>query len=254
MKFSDKGLAQLKVWEGSVIVGGRHVPYDDLARRGQQALKKGQKFKGTITIGYGHAIQGGEEVPWGGWTEAEASDALKTDKAWAVAAVTGGVAVKLNQNQFDAMVIWTFNVGTENLRESTLLKRLNAGDFKRAGKEFGRWKYARQADGTRVAVKGLVARRTATRRLFESVYVEAPAMKRADINDSSTIKVSTIATSLGGVSAVVSATAGTLQEAQPILEFMKANSPWLIGGIGVAIAVGAFAIIRLRIGDHEAVK
>lgn len=251
MKFSDKGLDQLKVWEGSVIVGGRHVPYDDTTGK---ALKKSAKPKGVVTIGYGHAIFKAEDVPWTGWTERQATEELAEDLAWATAAVSGGVSVELNQNQYDALVIWTFNVGKTNMRTSTLIKKLNAGNYKAAAKEFGRWKYARQADGTRVAVKGLVARRTATKRLFESIYTEGPAMKRADIDSSRTIRVATVTQALGGVSAVGAAASQTLGEVSPILDFVKANSLWMVVGLGAAVAVAAFIIVKLRMGDHEAVK
>lgn len=77
------------------------------------------------------------------------------------AAVTRYVSVPVNQGQFDALVDFAYNAGAQNLRTSTLLKKLNAGDYAGAAGEFGRWVYA----GT-VLLPGLVKRRSAERALF----------------------------------------------------------------------------------------
>lgn len=67
----------------------------------------------------------------------------------------------LNQNQFDALVDFTYNEGAKNLRTSTLLKKVNAGDFEGAAAEFSKWIYG---NGKKLA--GLVRRREAERKLF----------------------------------------------------------------------------------------
>lgn len=74
------------------------------------------------------------------------------------------VKVSVNQNQFDALVDFAYNVGSKNLLNSTLLKKLNAMDWLGASKEFGKWIYA---DGKKL--KGLIARREAERILFASM-------------------------------------------------------------------------------------
>lgn len=79
-------------------------------------------------------------------------------------AVTRNVTVQLNQDQFDALVSFTFNLGEGNLKQSTLLKKVNAGDFAGAAKEFPRWN---KADGKVLA--GLVRRRASEALLFQSV-------------------------------------------------------------------------------------
>lgn len=80
---------------------------------------------------------------------------LKQDTQVAQAAVQQSVKVPLTQQQFDALVSFTFNVGTTNFRSSTLLKKINAGQCKAAGQEFQRWNKARGQ-----VLRGLTLRRT----------------------------------------------------------------------------------------------
>jgi lysozyme len=71
------------------------------------------------------------------------------------------VKVDLTQGQFDALVSFTFNFGVGKLGASTLLAKLNAGDYSGAEQEFGKWIYS-----SHVIEPGLVKRREAERRLF----------------------------------------------------------------------------------------
>lgn len=73
--------------------------------------------------------------------------------------------VALTQNQFDALGSFVFNIGQGNYAESTLRKKLHAGDFDGAAAEFARWKYG-TVDGKKTVLDGLVARRAAERALF----------------------------------------------------------------------------------------
>lgn len=73
------------------------------------------------------------------------------------------VKVPLNQNQFDALVDFAYNAGAGNLASSTLLKKLNAGDYQGAAAEFDKW-----VMGGGVKLPGLVRRRKAERELFEA--------------------------------------------------------------------------------------
>lgn len=77
-------------------------------------------------------------------------------------AVERYVQVPLNQNQFDALVDFAYNAGAQNLRTSTLAKKLNAGDYKGAAAEFPRWNM-----GGGKILTGLVTRRARERALFE---------------------------------------------------------------------------------------
>jgi lysozyme len=79
---------------------------------------------GILTIGYGHT---GPDVHKGMTiTEAQATDLLHKDLTSFEAAVTKLITVPLNQNQFDALVSFTYNVGVGSLESSTLRRRLNA--------------------------------------------------------------------------------------------------------------------------------
>ena len=72
------------------------------------------------------------------------------------------VKVSLEQNQFDALVCWTYNLGPTNLKKSTLLKLLNAGDYHTVPNQMKRWN---KSNGE--VLEGLVRRREAEALLFE---------------------------------------------------------------------------------------
>ncbi len=110
------------------------------------------------TIGYGHTadVSANDVI-----TEEEALSFLRQDVAESERAVNQYVHVPLTQNQFDALISFVFNLGVGNFRNSTLLKKINAGDNDGAAQEFGRWIHA----GGKV-LPGLVRRRGAERALF----------------------------------------------------------------------------------------
>ncbi|MDN4481843.1 lysozyme [Demequina muriae] len=124
-------------------------------------LKAYRDSGGRWTIGYGHTagVREGDTI-----TQAQADTFLKADVAATVHAVNGMVKVPVSQCQFDALVDFAFNCGANALMHSTLLKKLNAGDYDGAAAEFLRWDHD---NGQRVA--GLTKRRTADKTLFEAV-------------------------------------------------------------------------------------
>lgn len=97
-------------------------------------------------------------------SETAACDILLTTLVEYEKAVNRYVTVPLNQNQFDALVDFAYNAGAQNLRSSTLLKKLNSGDYAGAALEFGKWIY-----GAGKKLGGLVIRREAERKLFVSL-------------------------------------------------------------------------------------
>lgn len=86
--------------------------------------------------------------------------------AIAEAAVISLVTVALTQNQFDALVSWTYNLGKRNLQSSTLLRVLNAGEYAKVPAEIKRWVYANKR-----VIPGLVNRRAEEATLFASLAV-----------------------------------------------------------------------------------
>ena len=100
-------------------------------------------------------------------TEEEATKWLKEDLEVAENAVKRLVKVELKQNQFDALVSFTFNVGQGALSISTLLKKLNSGDVRSAGFELLKWDKVRK-NGKLEVSKGLARRRIAELNMFES--------------------------------------------------------------------------------------
>jgi lysozyme len=121
------------------------------------------------TIGVGHTSAAGPPKVVKGMkiTRKEAMEILARDLAGVETTVTSAVKVPLNENQFGALVSFTFNLGAGNLRKSTLLRLLNAKDYAGAAGQFGQWV---KAKGKKL--DGLVRRREAERALFLTPVAE----------------------------------------------------------------------------------
>lgn len=121
---------------------------------------------GVATIGYGSTRDtDGKPITmqYPPITEAQAKALMMSTLVTYEDAVNRYVKVPINQNQFDALVDFAYNAGAKNLLDSTLLKKLNDGDYDGASKEFSKWVYA-----GRTKLNGLVRRREAERQLFIS--------------------------------------------------------------------------------------
>ena len=145
---SDNGIALLKKLEGFSA-----RPYPDSA--------------GKMTIGYGHVIVPGDGVAKDDIIEeVQATGLLKRDIQKAVDCVNGCIVTSINQNQFDALVIFTFNVGVSAFQNSTLARLVNASDFAKASDEFPKWCKIHTKQGMFVELRGLKNRRLAEQELF----------------------------------------------------------------------------------------
>ena len=146
MKMSEEGLELIKEFEGCKL----------------EAYKCPA---GVWTIGVGSTLyEDGSKVQKGDYlkSEDEAMDLLALTLGKYEQSVTKSVHVPLTQNEFDALVSFTYNVGGANLASSTLLKLLNSGESKSiVAKEFHKWN---KAGGKELA--GLTRRRQAEARLF----------------------------------------------------------------------------------------
>lgn len=121
------------------------------------------------TIGYGTIkYPSGKRVTKGDvCTEAQAKMYMKNDLKVFVSAVNKLVTVPLNQNQFDALVSLLYNIGETAFANSTLLRKLNAGDYKGAAEQFEVWNKGR-VKGVLQVIPGLANRRKAERKVFET--------------------------------------------------------------------------------------
>lgn len=109
-------------------------------------LKAYKDTKGIWTIGVGHT---GPEVVQGlVWTKEKAMQVFREDVTWAEDAVNQ-VKAPLNQNMFDALVSFTFNVGKYAFLQSTMKKYLDVGLYKDAYDEFEKWHKPKEIIGRR---------------------------------------------------------------------------------------------------------
>jgi lysozyme len=139
-----------------------------ISERGIALLKQSEGFSATpyfcpagkCTIGYGHVIKDGE-VFSAGVSQTQAEDILKNDVNETERAVDRLVDIELTQNQFDALVVLSYNIGAGAFENSTLLKCLNENDLQAAVDQWKRWIYANGQ-----VLPGLVTRRGAEVALF----------------------------------------------------------------------------------------
>lgn len=131
-------------------------------------LKAYQDDAGVWTIGYGHTSDAKYPVkPGMKITKGTAEAMLKWDIEEAETAIARLVKVPLNGNQYGALVSFVFNLGGDALRKSTLLKKLNRGDYEGASREFGKWSNIRDPITKQLRpARGLVRRRAEEKALF----------------------------------------------------------------------------------------
>jgi lysozyme len=139
MKLSPAGVEALKQYEGLSLTA-----YRDSG--------------GVWTIGYGSTrdVREGMRI-----SQAEADQRFLADTEWAQAAVRTDVVVPITQPQFDALVSLAYNIGAGAFAKSTLVRLLNAGDYRGAAEQFLAWNKVRGE-----VVTGLAARRAKERAMF----------------------------------------------------------------------------------------
>ena len=163
MEMSEQGEKLLAQWEGFEkevyldVAGLKTIGVGHL-------LTKDELSSGKITIG--------ETVVRyaGGITEQQVYDLLGQDLARFDQTVNDKVAVSLKQFQFDALVSFSFNVGASAFSSSTLLKKLNQGNYDEVPTQLRRWVFS---GGNKV--QGLVNRRGNEVKLWDGGFEEVPA-------------------------------------------------------------------------------
>lgn len=241
MKLSDNGLHKIEGYEGygRALPDGSCVAYQD-------------KFNGKLdkpTIGFGCT----EGVELGMvWTRAQADAAFRRELAGHEAAVNRLATVELSQNEFDALVSLSYNVGAGALARSTVLKRLNKDDRHGAAKAFAR--FNRSGGGV---VEGLVARRASEAALFlkldnppatpamPQTVTESPApVSRATVATVTAVAATAVQTIPPGVPEAVTKSLENVHAWQGIgdqlwtLKLWAVTQPVVAGGL--AISVSAF--------------
>lgn len=161
LKLSQAGFALLRHFEQGPKGGFAPKPY--------------LCSSGEWTNGWGNTIGVNAKTP--PITAAQADKDLARNVAQFERDVNELVKVPLTQGQFDALVCFAFNVGSdidddaiaEGLGDSTLLRKLNAGDYAGAARQFDLWVNGTDPKtGNRIKLAGLVRRRAVERKLFET--------------------------------------------------------------------------------------
>lgn len=238
MKTSDAGIALIKRWEGE-----RLTAYLCPA--------------GVWTIGVGHTSAMGDPAPVSGMriTSEEASSILRRDLGRIEKDVDAAVTVPLNQRQFDTLVSFVFNVGISAFRKSTLLKKLNAGDYQAVPNELMKW--------TRVngqLNQGLVNRRKAEADYWRGApsdqkpegimpqAVDAPRKMRQSKEGNAALFTGGLAslTVANDISRQVKETGDTLTS---LLDMLK--NPAFLSMVAIALAAGAIWYWRKQRMDKD---
>lgn len=155
MKTSDRGRKFIESFEGLILQA-----YDDYNDR---ILRRGEKPRGVLTIGYGHTRAAGPPNVYVGMeiSKEQADEIASSDLHSVENEVLHLVKVPLRQNQFDALVSFHFNTGALAHPNNSVLSFLNRGDYATAARKMMLYNHA----GGRV-VEGLTRRRTAEVAMF----------------------------------------------------------------------------------------
>jgi lysozyme len=142
----------------------------DLSQRGLEFIARFEGFESNVyfdvagipTIGFGHVVLPGEDFS-SGITRERALVLLRQDVQAAINKVNRHITVDLTQNQFDAVVSFTFNVGMSRSATPSLINLVNSGNYNSSNvfNTFGLYNRA----GGRV-INGLTRRRAAEANLF----------------------------------------------------------------------------------------
>jgi lysozyme len=158
MKISDEGLYLIKFRECNKDAKGQIIcPLAAYTATDEEA------DIGKYTIGYGNTFyEDGKRVKAKDKITQERAEELFTNVVQHyVDFLNKCVHVSLNQNQFDALVSFVYNIGKSNFVNSTLLKHLNQGNYNAAANDLLQWKFQKGK-----MLKGLLDRRIDERTQF----------------------------------------------------------------------------------------
>lgn len=206
-RINQGSLDKLKKWEGLKLKA-----YRDVA--------------GVLTIGYGSTgmhVKSGMVI-----SEKQAETLLKKDLDRFEKAVDESVNVPLTDNQFGALVSFSFNVGVTAFKGSTLLKKLNAGDYDSVPVQLSRWNKAGGA-----VVQGLVNRRAAEAGLWAAGSFVSSAPVQAVVSKPNILSSENVAV------------AGTLISSIASVGYGSGPLQWAFAGV-IIIAAASLAFILIK--------
>jgi lysozyme len=190
MNLSAEGRAKIEGYEGY------HARLPDGGCKAYQETFHGKKDKWTIGYGCTEGVYEGLV-----WTKEQSDQAFERELSKFESAVNRLVTVPLNQNQFDALVSFSYNCGIGALQSSSLLKKLNKGDYEGAANQFQFWNHAGGG-----VVAGLTQRRSSEANLFRKPVepLPLPSMpqtveKRTELSKLFVAGASAVCTSVGTV-------------------------------------------------------
>lgn len=215
-RINAEGIALIKQWEGLKLDA-----YKDIG--------------GVWTIGYGHTRTAKPNMRI---TETEAETLLRQDLYTFEMAVIACVHVHLTDNQFAALVSWAYNVGAEAMRKSTLIRKLNDGDYASVPAELAKW----------TKVKGKTVRGLANRRAAEAgLWARGDYVVSRDTTPDDGLTAAQAATQTGtGRAAMTVGAAGvaaTVAQHSDLLVALGALGP-IVGVALIVVAAGLFVLWR----------
>lgn len=158
------------------------TPRHQVSKAAVELIKKFEGYRskaaqlpdGRWTIGFGHTLTAREGAQV---SEQDAEALLLYDLIAIAHAVNEQTFTPLTQNQFDALCCFAFNVGIDNFKRSSVLRRINEGNLLQAACAMEMWRKA-DFEGERIVVDALVRRRSAEKTLFltpANGWVPAPS-------------------------------------------------------------------------------
>lgn len=225
---NNYGLSKLKQWEGL-------------------RLNAYQDSGGVWTIGYGHTSNAGSPKVIKGMSlqEKEAENILKKDLEKFEKRVLSLVQVPLSDNQFSTLVSFDFNTG--KLHQSTLLKKLNKGDYNAVPQELMKWVYVKGKKN-----KGLVNRRSAECGLWAKGSFVSSNHFQADVEEQKMSKAKDVqGASVAGAAAIAATFTETASQVAPHLGLLP-SLKYVFLGLTIAGIFFSLYVSVLRIKNNNA--
>jgi len=227
MKTSTRGISLLIEFEG--FRGNAYIPVPGDVP--------------TIGFGFTKGVKLGDKM-----TLVQAKERLKTELLEYENAVRMACTHQPNQNQFDALVSFCFNVGATGLRKSSVLKAHNRHDYQAASRAFGLWN---KSGG--IVYAGLTRRRAAEAALYlEPMELEEVTMPQA-VDPERPMTTSSInrASVVAGGTATVAAVSQTLSVVNQVKSEVATLGDWLIPALLVAVVVLCVYVVYERMRQRK---